>query len=321
MTSFSSRELALHTVRLALDKGGEDVRLLQLPKALKRIGYYDERLDNFHAEVYLKAVRGPLASRGYEIAGAAALLDGPSRDWAAERGVPYFDSVESLCGAVDRLMILAPSNPEVHLEMCRRAFPLRLPTFVDKTFAPDEATAREIFELADRWGVAIQSTSALRSTRVQQYVAELDGTLRHMTVFASGSSFAEYGIHPVELAVSCFGWQAERLLRLGRDDHPQFLIAFSAGRTAMIDFNLHAEVPFSAAVASDHGLEYMTVDDGRLFIDAAASILDFFDAGRPLIDRRETLVVRRILDAALDEASREEFAHLDAIDDFVGVKP
>lgn len=32
MTSFSSRELALHTVRLALDKGGEDVRLLQLPK-------------------------------------------------------------------------------------------------------------------------------------------------------------------------------------------------------------------------------------------------------------------------------------------------
>ena len=32
MTSFSSRELALHTVRLALDTGGEDVRLLQLPK-------------------------------------------------------------------------------------------------------------------------------------------------------------------------------------------------------------------------------------------------------------------------------------------------
>jgi len=32
MTSFSSRDLALHTVRLALDKGGEDVRLLQLPK-------------------------------------------------------------------------------------------------------------------------------------------------------------------------------------------------------------------------------------------------------------------------------------------------
>ena len=32
MTSFDSRELALHAVRLALDKGGEEVRLLQLPK-------------------------------------------------------------------------------------------------------------------------------------------------------------------------------------------------------------------------------------------------------------------------------------------------
>jgi ribosome-associated protein len=32
MTSFTSRELALHAVRIALDKGGEDLRLLQLPK-------------------------------------------------------------------------------------------------------------------------------------------------------------------------------------------------------------------------------------------------------------------------------------------------
>jgi ribosome-associated protein len=32
MTSFSSRDLALHTVRLALDKGGQDLRMLQLPK-------------------------------------------------------------------------------------------------------------------------------------------------------------------------------------------------------------------------------------------------------------------------------------------------
>jgi ribosome-associated protein len=32
MTSYSAKELALHAVRLALDKGGEDVRLLQLPK-------------------------------------------------------------------------------------------------------------------------------------------------------------------------------------------------------------------------------------------------------------------------------------------------
>jgi ribosome-associated protein len=32
MTTFTSRELALHAVRIALDKGGEELRLLQLPK-------------------------------------------------------------------------------------------------------------------------------------------------------------------------------------------------------------------------------------------------------------------------------------------------
>ena len=32
MTSFTTKELALHAVRLASDKGGEDIRLLQMPK-------------------------------------------------------------------------------------------------------------------------------------------------------------------------------------------------------------------------------------------------------------------------------------------------
>ena len=31
MTAFTSRELALHAARLALDKGGEDLRVLELP--------------------------------------------------------------------------------------------------------------------------------------------------------------------------------------------------------------------------------------------------------------------------------------------------
>ena len=53
----------------------------------KRIGYFDYRLDNFHAEVYLKALRGPLAHRGYQVAGATALVPEPSRDWAGERWI------------------------------------------------------------------------------------------------------------------------------------------------------------------------------------------------------------------------------------------
>jgi hypothetical protein len=276
----------------------------------KRIGFIDHRLDNFHAKVYLEALRGPLAHRGFVVAGATALLADPSRKWAEERGVRYFDSVEQLAPFADCFMVLAPSRPDLHLEMCRRVFPHSAPTFVDKKFAPDEDTARRIFSLADEYGTPIQTTSALRSTAVQPRVLELGSALLSLTVFASGTSFAEYGIHPVELAVSCFGPRAEEIMRLGPDRRPQWIIRFSDDRTAIIDFNAEQETPYSAVLSTHDGPEQIFVDGSQLFVDACASILDFFEAKTPLIDREESLAVHRILDHATDPSARAQFVSL-----------
>jgi hypothetical protein len=62
--------------------------------AVKRIGFVDYRLDNYHAEVYLKALRGPLAARGYEVVGVTSLEREVSRQWADERQLPYSGAVE-----------------------------------------------------------------------------------------------------------------------------------------------------------------------------------------------------------------------------------
>ena len=75
---------------------------------VKRIGFVDYRLDNYHAEVYLKAIRGPLAARGYEVVGATALDGEVSRAWAEERRLPYSENVESLAPHVDCFIVLAP---------------------------------------------------------------------------------------------------------------------------------------------------------------------------------------------------------------------
>ena len=280
--------------------------------AAKRIGFVDYRLDNYHAEVYLKALRGPLASRGYEVTGATAVEDEVSRAWAVERDVPYYRSVSELNQFVDCYVILAPSSPELHLEMCQEVLPFGKTTFVDKTFAPDELTARAIFALADACGAPIQTTSALRSTAVQAFVRDLPSPVQSMTVFSSGTSFAEYGIHPVELAVSCLGHEAESLTRLGPERHPLWLLQFSGERTAVIDFNPEVEIPFSAIISTQQGHDRIEVDGATLFVEAAASILDFFDAGRPLVDRRESLMVRRILDRAMSSRVCGGFASLQA---------
>ena len=278
--------------------------------AQNRVGFFDDSLDNFHAEVYLRAFRGPLRERGYVVAGATALQETPSRRWADERELPYFDSVETLAAECDYLMVVAPSSPQQHIPMCQAALPLRFPTFADKTFPPDEQAARAIFALADSCGTPIQTTSALRHTAVQRHIDGLQDPLQSLMVFASGATFEEYGIHPVELAVSCLGPEAESMMRVGPASHPQWLIQFADDRLAIVDFNPHAEIPFSAIVSTQRGHELVVVDNSALFVDAAAAILDFFDAGAPLVDRRETLLVRRILDLAASGEADGRFASL-----------
>ncbi|MEM8945673.1 MAG: Gfo/Idh/MocA family oxidoreductase [Planctomycetota bacterium] len=276
----------------------------------KRIGFVDYRLDNFHADVYLSALRGPLAHRGYEVAGATAIDTVVSADWADGHDLPFYVELAELADQVDCFVVLAPSNPELHLGLCRDVFPFGKQTFVDKTFAPSIQIAKEIFALADQHGIAIQSTSALRASAVPEAASRGDSPLLGMFITSSGPSFEEYGIHPVELAVSCLGAEVEGLMRLGSDDHPRFVLNFSGQRTAIIDFNQRGEVPFAATLVDAKGYRHVVVDDQSLFVDAAASILDFFDHGEALIDRSETLAVRRILDVALQAELTGKFLDL-----------
>jgi predicted dehydrogenase len=272
---------------------------------VKRLAYVDFDLNNFHANTYLKALRGPLAERGWQITAATGLQTAPCRQWCHENDVPFVERIEDLAGKVDAVAILAPSNPETHEALCERVFPLGVPTFVDKTFAPDLATAERVFALADKHNVATQTTSALRTTNVQAAVNALDRPLRNMATWAGGASIGEYGVHPVELLVSCLGHQVERLTVTGSENHPTIVLEFHDDRVATIDFNAGEYVPFAAVVTTDAGSEWVVVDDSTLFVDAAAAILDFFDAGQALVPRHETLAVMRILDALKSPACRD----------------
>lgn len=270
----------------------------------KRIGFVDDDLNNFHANTYLDALRGPLAERGYEVAGATALQAEGGKAWADEKGVAYYDSIDALAAEVDVFAVLAPSTPDTHLGLCEQVLPHGKPAFVDKTFAPDTATAEQIFALADQHNAAIQTTSALRTTNVQAEVAQMDTLLVSVAQWAGGASFEEYGIHPVELAVSCLGLNPTRLTICGAEHHPTFTIEFTDGRVATIDFNAREYVPFAAVLTSDKSCKVLVVDDSKLFVDAAAAILDFYDAGEALVPRDETLAVMRVLEAARNPAAR-----------------
>ena len=271
----------------------------------KRIGFVDYRLENFHANTFLAAIRGELSGRGFDVAGCIAHEDAEGRAWAEKNRVEYFTDPRALDEHVDCYMVLAPSNPETHLELCKSVFPFAKPTYIDKTFAPDLVTAKQIFALADRHHTPVQTSSALRYTRVQEHIQKIGSrNVRHMVAWGAGGAFKEYAIHPLELVVSCMGPQVERLLRRGDEQFSQLLLDFTGGRSAVVNVYVNTDTPFAASVTSNSGTNYLTVDGERLFVDAMAGILDFLEKGEPLIDRAESLVIRRLLDEAEQPSHR-----------------
>jgi hypothetical protein len=277
-----------------------------------RIGFVDNHLDNFHANVFLKAYRNELKDRRWTVGGCYSIDAENGRAWAKRNGVPYFDSPAALNDHVDAYMILAPSSPELHLPLAEKIFPFAKPTYVDKTFAPDVATARRIFDLANQHKTPIQTTSALRYTNVQEFVTKSGGTaaVKHMVAWGGGSSFEEYAIHPVELIVSCMGSAAQAVMRRGTEAHSQLLINFSNGRTGVANVYTQGGTPYAAAVTTAKVTDIISVETSKIFVSNAAAVLDLFESGKPNIDREETLVIRRILDVAADPAALKQFVAL-----------
>jgi predicted dehydrogenase len=278
--------------------------------ARRRIGFVDLHLDNYHANVFLQALRGPLAPRGFTIAGGMGLKTAESRAWAEKNRVPFFEKNSDLNAAVDFFMVLAPSNPEVHLDLCRRILPFRKPTYVDKTFAPNHDVARQIFALADEHGTPTQTSSALRYTNVQDEVRKAGAKVEHMITWGGGGSFDEYAIHPLELLVSVMGHEATGLMRRGAAERAQLLVEFTGARTGVVNVFPKTNTPFAASFTTEKATRHVEVDVPKIFVNNQSAILDFFAAGKPNIDRRESLTIMRLLDAARDPRALKGFVPL-----------
>jgi len=277
----------------------------------RRIAFVDDDLDNYHANVFLAAMRTELRDHGYAVSSCTALKEEKGRAWAEENGIPYHSDPAETNRNADFFMILAPSSPETHVPLCEKFLPFGKPVWVDKTFAPDLAAAERIFALADKHGAPVDTASALRYTAVQEYAGEIGrDKIRHVIAWCPGGKIHEYLVHPVETIVSVLGPQVERVMRRGADHEAQVLIDFSGGRTAVANVYLKTKTPYAASVTTSDATRYIEVDTGKLFVDALGGILDFFDRGKPTIDRRESLMIRRIMDAALDPGSAGEWVRL-----------
>lgn len=268
---------------------------------MKKIGFIDFYLSEWHANNYPAWIEQACHETGlsYRLAYAwgeqdISPVDGRrSAEWCRAFGAELCASIEEVCEKSDVLLILAPSNPEKHLPYAEKVLPYGKPTYIDKTFAPDRATAEKIFALAARYHTPFFSTSAMRYA---EELAPLSGAKKLITT-GGGYTVEEYLIHQAEMIVSLWKAPAERacVYRQGMQD--VCLLEGPDGRQATVIFA--EKTPYTVSAELPDGTPRYAPIASPYFTHLLADILRFYESGKPGFDGNETLWVMGMRDLIL----------------------
>ena len=264
---------------------------------MKKIGFIDFYISEWHANNYPVWIKQICEANGEDFKVAyvwaeqdVSPVDGKTTDaWCAEFGAERCATIDELCEKSDYVLILAPTNPEKHLGYAREALKHCKNTYIDKTFAPDYATSKEIFDIARSYGTKFFSSSALR------YSTELDGLegAANVSTTGGGSNIDEYIIH-----------QAEMVIRL-TDAYPTNVSVEKNGEEyvcrAELEGGKSANLTFSPALPFTIEADGVKKSIGSDFFRALLTdILRFFKDGEASFDTEQTLKVMKLREAIIN---------------------
>ena len=273
---------------------------------MKKIGLVDYFISEWHANNYPGWIRELCKKENldYEIAYAYAELDlspvtGESTDeWCKRMGVQKCLTIDELCEMSDFIIILAPSHPETHLHLAKEVLKHGKRTYIDKTFAPEYETAKEIFRLSDEGGAPIFSTSALR------YAEELRGmdSVSNIITTGGGSNLAEYAIHQIEMAVMLLKCAPVSLKLEKQGMQSVIRVKFEEDKFATMVYS--PALPFSICTSDGNTDEYKEITSD-FFAGLMVDVINFFETGKVSFDKAETLNAIKIRGGIISAMKKE----------------
>ena len=272
-----------------------------------KIGFADYYLNNWHADNYPQFLREVIARFGYDarVTHAFGILDAPPQgglttaQWCAQRNIVPAASMDQLVEEVDAIMVIAADNSAWHEEVCQLPLRSGKPVFVDKTFAPDLETGKRLFELAERHGTPIFSSSAQRYCQsILDYQAA--HAQRPMFVSTVGHhSLDSYAVHQLEPIVALMGTGVKRIKGFAVGSAvTQLILDYGEGRMANFVQSPQPWAEFNFMVSDGETGQRLISDDRNFYHNLAKAIMDFFVHGICPVQKEETLEILAIIDAA-----------------------
>lgn len=266
---------------------------------MKKIGFIDYYLDEWHANNYPQMIKD-VAGDELVVAYAYAEIDSPkggmtTDEWCAKYGVERLNSIEELVEKSDCIVVLSPDNPERHLDLTKLPLASGKRTYVDKTFAPTKKIAEEIVANAVAHNTPFFSTSALR------FANELKDVRKDGINFISSRGpgvFEIYTIHQLEPIVILMGSDVKRVMSIGTDNAPAFLVEWEGGKRATFALTNDWRCDFSLGLGYEDGTFGMITAMSDYFPNFIKGLCDFFITGDVKADYNETIAIMGIIEAS-----------------------
>lgn len=269
---------------------------------MKTIGFIDYYISEWHANNYPLWIKQQSEKIGEDFVVKYAWaemdvspIDNVTTDeWCEKYGVEKCATIVELCEKADYILILAPSDPDKHLGYAKEALKYKKNTYIDKTFAPNYDTAKEIFALGEKYKTPFFSSSALR------YATELEGLkdVKSLITLGGGMDMAEYIIHQIEMIVKLLGEKAKKV-KVEKVGMNQYLsnIKFESDKQATTVFA--PPNPFAIIVERiDGSFEYKQITSD-FFKGLIADILKFYLTGKAPFDTNETLEIMKVRESVV----------------------
>ncbi len=274
---------------------------------MKKIGFVDYYISEWHANNYPAWFKEANENLGldYEVAYFWAEKDiSPvdnvsSKEWEEKMGIEQVDTIEELCKKSDVIVVLAPSNPEKHLEYAEKVLPYAKRTYIDKTFAPDLETTLKIFSIAEEYGTPFFTTSALR------YAEELKEftDVKNLVITGGGRLFEEYLIHNAEMAVALL---KDRIVKVKTEKMgKQYFCRAVTEKGSEIGIVFSQGLGYSITAENSKG-ELLHKDvTSSFFLNLISDMLKFFEDGKTPFDTKETIEVMRLRAGLIAAADKD----------------
>ena len=270
---------------------------------MKKIGFIDYYLDEWHAVNYPNWIREEIRASGRECslsyAWAQTYRPGGMNTaaWCDLYGLKALDSIDEVVEKSDYIIVLSPDNPEHHERLASIPLLSGKPVYIDKTFSPDLQSGVRIFEKAEKYSTPVFSSSALRFAKeFSEFPNDIinKNTIDYMATCGAGN-FKNYAVHQFEMIVSNMGIGAKKIKSLSTNNARSLIVDYSDGRRAsMLQAN---NVPFQALLKTKDGEGTFISECSDIFVRLIREILNFFETGISPVPKIETLEIMALIES------------------------